>query len=213
MKTIYFIRHGESETNAGPVRVGDKANLTNKGIKQAKFMAKRCTSIPSDVIISSTQERARQTAEIINNTIKKPIEYSDLFVERRRPSEQTGIPKDSPESKEIDRLILENWTNKDYHYSDEENFEDLRGRAWKALKYLEDRPEENIIVVTHGFFLRIVISCMMMGKDIPVEDAEQFINKFMTENTGLTIIKYDSERKRTPWYLWTWNDHAHLGDA
>jgi hypothetical protein len=32
------------------------------------------------------------------------------------------------------------------------------------------------------------------------------------ENTGLSVIEYD-KKKKNPWWVWIWNDHAHLGDS
>jgi len=212
MKTVYFIRHGESETNAGTIRVGEKAGLTEKGKEQAEFIAGRCEKLTLDTVISSTLERARQTTEIVNKKIQKPVEFSDLFVERRRPSEQNGVAKDSPETVKAERAIWKNFCVPGWKYSDEENFEDLKDRAKKALALLEDRTEENILVITHGFFMRVVVAYATMGEDLTAEQCEQFINKFHTENTGLTVLKYDIKSRRTPWFLWIWNDHAHLAE-
>ncbi|PIR38945.1 MAG: hypothetical protein COV34_00070 [Candidatus Zambryskibacteria bacterium CG10_big_fil_rev_8_21_14_0_10_42_12] len=129
MKTVYFVRHGESETNAGPIRIGESVQLTEKGFRQAEFIAKRCTSIPCEILISSTLERAKQTAKIINKVINKPLDFSELLVERRRPKEQNGVAKDSPESIKAEDAYRKNFGVPGYRYSDEENFEDLRSRA------------------------------------------------------------------------------------
>ena len=80
------------------------------------------------------------------------------------------------------------------------------------MRFLENRPEENILVVTHGFFLRIIMAYVTFGSDVPAEAGELFVNKFHMANSGLTILKYDEQSKRTPWWLWTWNDHAHLAE-
>jgi len=210
MKTIYFVRHGESETNAGSVQLGTDSALTEKGEKQARFIAKRCADIPHDVLVSSTLKRAKDTAGFISEAIGATVEYSDLFVERRRPSEQIGLNKSESRWQEIEKNCRDNFAVSGYHYSDEENFEDLRDRAGAAWKYLEERDEENIIVVTHGMFLRIMAACAVIGFDVPVEIGEQFINKFHHANTGLTVFKYDESSRKTPWWLWVWNDHAHF---
>jgi bisphosphoglycerate-dependent phosphoglycerate mutase len=96
MKTIYFVRHGESETNAGDILLGPTAQLTEKGKEQAQFIAERCAKIFFEVIISSTYPRAKDTAQVILERNKTPIEYSDLFVERRQPTSIVGSKKTDP---------------------------------------------------------------------------------------------------------------------
>jgi len=212
MKTIYFVRHGESEVNASDVWIGDNTELTEKGIRQTEYIASRCKKLPIDVIISSTLKRAKETAEIIKNKISKPLEYSDLFVERKWPSEQVGFPKNHPKADEIKRIVWDNFSDPEFRYSDEENFNDLKERIRKALIFLENRPEENILVVTHGFVMRIIVAYVVMGEELTAIECDQFIDKFHTKNTGLTVMHYGKKIKRTQWYFSVWNDHAHLAD-
>lgn len=212
MKTIYFVRHGESETNTGNIWMGDDTGLTKKGVKQAEYIASRCEKLSIDVIVSSTLQRAKETAGIIKNKINKPLEYSDLFAERKWPSEQLGLPKNHPKSDEIKRIIWGNFSLPEFRYSDEENFIDLKERIKKALIFLENKPEENILIVTHGFVMRIILAYAVMGEELTAIECDQFIDKFHTKNTGLTIMYHGKTDKRTKWHLSVWNDHAHLAD-
>ena len=91
MKTIYLVRHGESEGNAGPLRLGHAGGLTERGREQAQILANRCSKLNVDLIVSSTLQRARETTEYILKKVIAPVEYSDLFIERRNPSEIMGI--------------------------------------------------------------------------------------------------------------------------
>ncbi|MDO8510498.1 MAG: histidine phosphatase family protein [bacterium] len=210
MKTIYFVRHGESEGNAGLVFQGPSSSLTEKGKEQAAFLAKRFTKLSVDVIIASTMKRAEETAVIINDVINKPIEFSGLFVERRRPSWHVGRAKDDPEVLEADKRIQENFGVEEFRLSDEENFEDLKERAEKSLKYLAHRKEDKILVVTHGLFLRIVMASIIFEKNLTGREAGEFIRAFHMKNTGITVVINDPEATKT-WWIRTWNDHAHLG--
>ena len=81
MKTIYFIRHGESEGNIGPLRQDGSSSLSERGRAQATFMAERCAKLPIDVLVASTMTRAQETALIIGERIGKEIISSPLFVE------------------------------------------------------------------------------------------------------------------------------------
>lgn len=56
-------------------------------------IATRCSNLSIESVLSSTLNRARQTAEIIGEHIDKKVQYSDLFIERRRPTEQIGLKR------------------------------------------------------------------------------------------------------------------------
>jgi probable phosphoglycerate mutase len=211
MKTVYFIRHGESEGNIGPVRQDGFSALSDKGREQAAFMAERCTKLPIDVLIASDMTRAQETAAIIGEKIGKEVISSDLFRERRRPSVQTGKPKEDEDALLIDKEIWNDFGTAGYRHSDEENFEDLRDRAEKALALIASRPEEHIAVVTHGFFMRIVMAYVVFREKLTGKECELFMRTFHMENTGLTVLRHNGENKEPPWFVWVWNDHAHLG--
>ena len=211
MKMVYFVRHGESEGNAGPIRQKADSLLTEKGKSQSAFVAERCSKLSIDTIVCSTMGRAKETAQVIVDKISKPVEYSDLFAERRRSSEVLGKPKDSPIALKVEKEIIEKFHIPGFRFSDEENFEDLKDRAKKALEYLAQRPEENILVVTHGFFMRIIMAHVVFGDKLTGEECNRFIRVFHMENTGITVLSYDEKWKDHPWWLWIWNDHAHLG--
>ena len=211
MKKIYFIRHGESQTNASRIYIGASSLLTKKGLEQAVLVAERCTKIKIDIVISSTFPRAKQTADVIAEKINKPIELSQLFGEKRRPSKQIGLAKDDAEPIRLEQLFIKNFPDPNFRNSDGENFTDLKKRALEALSFLAHRPEENILVVTHGFFMRMLLACAVIGEDLSGAECEKFVQKFHMENTSITVFGYDETKKKSPWWIWVWNDHAHLG--
>lgn len=211
MKTIYFVRHGESETNAGAINKGFHAQLTEKGRQQAHLIAERCARLPAQIIIASTMPRAADTASIIAARTSLLIDYSELFVERRRPSIQVGMQKESLEYEKINHLIYENFLHTGARYTDEENFEDLAERSSRALEYLLDRPESELLVATHGIFLRMLAARALLGEDLTGPLALKFMRTLRCKNTGLTIFKHGAEKAFAPWEIVTWNDHAHLG--
>ncbi len=211
MKKIYFVRHGQSEGNAGNIRQITETPLTELGVKQSEFIADRIRTLSIEKIISSTMFRAKQTTEIISKKVTAPIEYSDIFVERRRPSEQYGIPKDDPVALDIEQLIRDNFTtNVEYHYSDEENFLDLKERAEKILDFLSQVPEETVLVVTHGYILKTIIACAVFGKELTARECQRFLASFPMYNTGITVLSYKEDSTNNQWNIRTWNDVAHL---
>ncbi|MEI6864348.1 MAG: histidine phosphatase family protein [Candidatus Adlerbacteria bacterium] len=212
MKKIYFVRHGESETNAGGlIKPAHEIALTELGHTQAEYVAQRAGKLGADIIISSSLLRARQTAEHIADRTELPVETSDLLVERRYPSIGIGLTHSHPTVKEVVRILEINFGNEDATHSDEETFEEMKERALRSLEYLKNRSEENIIVVTHAIFLCILVGVVLFGPELTRREAGKIINGFKMKNTGITWIEYDEEREAAPWYIRTWNDHAHLG--
>jgi len=216
MKRVYFVRHGESETNVGDRHIGPTAALTEKGRKQASFMARRAHSLPIDIIIASTMTRAQETAGIIAAEIGIPIESSDLFVERIHPSAQRGRLKEDPDSKLYEKEFIERFADPAWRFDDAENFDDLHARAAQALQFLESRPEDHILVVSHGIFMSILVAEIIMGEKLTGSECIRIIRGFYMDNTGLTELEYDASpasRWPLPWRLRIWNDHSHLADS
>ena len=212
MKKVYFVRHGETEANADSVSHGPKELLNEKGRVQAKTVAQRFETIPVDVLISSPYPRALSTAQEIAQTTKKEIIQSDLFIERVFPSETVDKSYADPQSVLIKAQMAANVHDPKWHYSDEENFFDLQERAKKAIAFLEDRPEENIAVVSHGMFIRFMMATMLDPHMDPVL-FQKWNLFFKTINTGITYCRKDRDDSQyTGWRLLSWNDHAHLGE-
>ncbi|OGC80810.1 hypothetical protein A2943_02975 [Candidatus Adlerbacteria bacterium RIFCSPLOWO2_01_FULL_51_16] len=213
MKHIYFVRHGETETNAKKLHFSSPTDpLTQKGQEQARFMAERCSRLPLEALISSTFTRAKQTADAISQkTGLSPID-SDLFIECKFASKYWSKDRADVEALADLELIWKNWGVSDYRIADEENYEDIVERSDKALAFLVQRPEEHIGVVTHGLFLNNLIARALFGKSFTPEVSTTISISMETINTGLTIVRYDKDRVDRPWTLWVWNDHAHLAD-
>src|SRR3989344_1425307 len=150
MKKVYLVRHGESEANVGEHHGDASSPLSEKGKRQAEFIAERVSHLPVQCVIASTMVRAQQTAEAISAKVSLPIESSDLFVESRGPSEYLNAIYTDPAAIKAYLEMRENYGKPGWRYTDAENFEDHTIRAQAALKLLEGRTEEHILVVTHG---------------------------------------------------------------
>ena len=209
-KNIYFVRHGESEGNVSDIRLPETSPLTEQGRKQAEFVAERASKLPIDVMFSSTMVRAQETAKIISEKIGKGFESRDFFGERLVPSGHVGKHKDDLVVVGEIKKIRKNFGVPGFKHSDEESFEDLKNRAAKTINFLAGRTEENILVVTHGMILRVIISYIIFGGELTARECGKILGVFRTNNTGITLLKYD-ETRATPWKIWIWNDHAHLG--
>lgn len=149
MKNVYFLRHGQTSLNKKKVHQFPDTPLGEKGRAQAHSIAKKLKEVPIDVIIASPLARTKETTEIISKTVDAPVKYSDLFVELRRPTQLWGVPWLTIKSLWIMANLYFRVRDSDWHYSDEENLKEFHVRANEALQYISERPETNILIVTH----------------------------------------------------------------
>lgn len=213
-KHVYFIRHGESVANATGIRQGQETPLTDLGRKQAALIAKRLLGLGIERIVKSPSTRTRETSAVIEQELPGiPVTESSLFIERVNPSTMYGSHQSDPEMMRIWEEIEKNYHLPDWHHSDEENFEDLRNRAIRAIAFLETPPESRILVVTHGLFKKVIFAHVLLGGRL---DGRMFWECFVTAktvaNTGIMHLEYTENFHKTGmyWKFHSWNDHAHL---
>ena len=212
MKKVYFVRHGltgGNETNAYQLAT---IPLSEKGRAQAEFVASRFKKISLDIIIASNMARAAETAHIIADRTGCTVVLEPLFHEMLRPTVVRGKLQNDPEVMEVMKRVRANWRNEGVKHSDEENFIDLKNRAVKALDHIINRPEENILIITHGTFLKMMVAVMFAGVKLDPDLFKRIDTFFYPENTGITWCEYDNIYHPGRWQCITWNDHAHLGE-
>lgn len=207
-QVIYFVRHGETELNARGIRQGPDGPLSPKGIEQVKEVSKRFPKKRGrpKVIISSPFQRTKETAAIIAKELNMKVEYCDLLVERRNPSEIIGHSGEERETRSIVDKIDKSFHEDDLRYSDEENFTDLKARAKALLKYISRRRERQIIMVTHGIFLKMVASYIIEGDKLTASEYNKlsFLNPM--DNAGLTICTRQPRfLRKAKWEILVWN--------
>lgn len=211
-KIIYLVRHGQSEGNVSPVFQGHHSALTETGLQQAKQVAARAARLSFDTIVASPLKRAKQTADQIAAATDKPIIYSELFIEREKPSAIRDKNYQEPEVNRIWHEWSESLSTPKMRVGDGENFDDLLARATKALDFLYQQPADKILVVTHGYFLRSLVAMVVAGDALTPSYFKNFHRNVITENTGVTVLAYHDNFEAEPgWHLWVYNDHSHLG--
>jgi broad specificity phosphatase PhoE len=210
-KIIYFVRHGETVLNAQNIRQGSQGGLTELGRSQALETAKRFPKHKGrpQVIIASPFERTKETAEIIAKELNMKVKYSDLLVERRNPSEIIGKWGGDLEVRKIVDQMDKSYHADDLRISDEENFTDLKKRAKKLLGYISRRPEKRIIFVTHGIFLKMVVSYMTYGEKLTASQYNTLSYFNPVNNASMCICSYKHHWLRpNEWKVLVWNDLA-----
>ena len=83
-RPFYFLRHGETETNAAGLLTGSlDVELTPRGRLQAIAASEALAKEPITGIYASPMRRARETAEPIAARLKVPLHLLDDLAERR----------------------------------------------------------------------------------------------------------------------------------
>ncbi len=153
MKQLYFMRHGESEANARNICAGHTdVPLTVLGRKQAVRAGHHIkeSHIPIDLIISSPLQRALATAQEVARIIHYPCDaiiIHDDAIERFR-----GNLEGQPSEKQ-DGLSQEAFAQ--YGAESEEA---MIERSTRLLHFIQQRPEQSILLVSHNQFGRTFIA-------------------------------------------------------
>jgi len=205
---VYFVRHGESEGNKKGLHQGPEVPLSEEGIKQGQVLAERLKKYRINVIYSSSMIRAKQTAEIISNKLKIPIEFWENLTEIRNPSEIWGKPINDDRVTKIKKLAGKNFLKGNRRYSDEETFEELSQRGKNVLNHLlKDHKDQNILCVSHSAIIKMVVGIVILGENLTPAGYLDLREHMWLKNTGITVCEYTN---KWGWTLVTWNDTTHL---
>jgi probable phosphoglycerate mutase len=200
---LYFARHGETDSNLQKSVVSFNDRLTALGCKQAQELAERVSDNYIDVILASPHKRTKETAEIVAKKINLNIQEISLLGEKKWPSAIEGKPLMDPEvEKVLDLLKEKNNSDPGWHYSDEENFLDIKKRARLFVEYVSGRAEKNILAISHEYFIKAVIATMMFNDQLSYDIFRSFFHFASLANTSLTLCA----KEQTTWKLVTLND-------
>src|SRR4030067_539877 len=166
----YFVRHGESEAN--PQRVISNREspfgLTALGKKQANILADGLKEIPVTAIFSSPVRRARETADILSQSLRQPYQVTEALREY-----DCGILEDKSDDASwgLHREIHEDWTlNHNWQRKPEggESFLDIQNRFLpfiKSLTYDGLRTNHHVLCVGHGGLFQLMLPLVLTNID------------------------------------------------
>jgi broad specificity phosphatase PhoE len=203
---VYLIRHAESEFNARRIHQFSTTPLSARGVEQAGLLARRLAYLPVDVLLTSTHERARQTAAVVARAVEREVQATPLLVEVKRPSIIEGRGYDEPDVVAIKAALARAFGPGGWRHSDEETFDDLVARGRKCLGLLRSLDARLVVAITHGYFLTVLVALMLHGDELSPRDIVRLERHTRIANTGITRCDYGPD---DGWTLVTWNDHAH----
>jgi broad specificity phosphatase PhoE len=200
MHFIILLRHGESEGNqSGLIQGQSDYPLTSAGIEQVQQLASYWKSMEMhiDLIISSPLQRTSQTAEIIANFLKVPIEFDPAWKERNFGHLQGA------ELQEIDQRTppLDFFHPYEPIGGNGESQLDLYIRASQALQKIIRQPAGSYLVVSHGGILNkalyVIMGITPQGHyNSPI---------FHFGNTGYAQLRYNYSSRQ--WAVISLNSH------
>jgi len=199
-KTIYIVRHGETEFNRLGVVQGSgvDAHLNEYGKLQAAALFQCYQHVPFEIVLTSKLRRTHQTAM--------------PFIEQGKPWEQweelnemnwgiyEGRPS-SPSMHEAYKRVKAHWNAGDYDACLEgaESAAQLGERMGRFIDHLKQRTEKHILVCSHGRAMCAMV-CLLKGH--PLSE----MNNLKHDNTGLWVAQYDG----THFHFKLENDTRHL---
>ena len=214
---IYFIRHGESESNVVTgmaAGVNFDAPMTERGHRQARALGKRlgAEGVEFDRIYSSSMTRAVQTAQgmlegmgIPDTQFRRADEIIELQVPGWRGKRQVDVI--TPE------VALLQVTKGKWFVPPDGESERMVERRFS--NWIEDEVTNNpdfaklgrqtIAIVSHGLALKCLFHYILGYND-------RFIRQFVIDNTAISRFRFTS----TGWFLVSLNDASHtweLGDV
>lgn len=180
---IIFVRHGESEHNAG-ITLGENAVLTKKGREQAKALGNRLKKYNISTIYTSNLNRAKETGEIISKILKVPIK-ENLEELDEYPSEH-----------------LKSRLHYLFNIKTKRRFRGLRSFLKNIAK--ERNEDKTVLIVAHGITNRIIVGCLLK---IPFG---RHLLGFVQDNTCINIVLW--KEKFNNWSIQCLNDTKHLSE-
>ena len=161
MKTVYFVRHGESEANVDQIIAGGEfeSPLTARGKAQAKTAGKSLKDKKIDVIVSSPMERTRDTAEFI--ALEIGYDPEKIIIDEDFIEVHNGYYSGKSYALR-DQHIREGKLVRDIEHPD-----DVHKRVKRGLNRLEKLTGDSIVLVSHGATGRMVRA---IAEDIPHHD-------------------------------------------
>jgi len=199
MKEIWFIRHGESQANAGlATPLPETIALTERGIKQSKYIPAVFTETP-DLIITSPFLRTKQTAE---PTI---IKFPNTKVEEWNAQEfrYLSLTKYADTTTELRRPFIEEYWNRgeaDFYDGDgTESFAEFISRVSTLIRKVFETPQKTMAIFTHRQFVNATL--WLLINDFPkINNASMkryynFLSSVFVPNASIFKIYIDESSR------------------
>ncbi len=188
-KTLYIVRHGQTDLNKQGIVQGRGMNteLNSEGRKQAELFYTAYRHIPFDKIYVSELKRTQQSVQQFID-LGLPVEKLSGLDELAW-GKYEGQPS-TPETKSAFLKIMREWTsgNLDAKFEGGESPNEVKQRQEQALEVIMGHPEEkNVLICMHGRAMRLFL-CLLTGKSL------KHMDDFPHQNLVLYKVIFDGQR-------------------
>jgi len=183
MKTLYLVRHGETEWNHERRYLGHSDIPLNKTGKQmAEALSRRIEGFNVDLILASDLKRTFETASILNKVLKTNIKTEPRLREVFF-GDLEGVQ--SEEARRVYAEDLKKWTeDSEYPLPGGESLQDLSQRLMALLHEVKQMDSiDSVMLVTHSGVLRMIMRLLL---ELPVKGQWNFKFKL----TSLSEIRF-----------------------
>ncbi len=158
LTSIYFVRHGETHSNAhGLVQGQSDPSLTENGILQIKKVGNDLKNIKFDAFYTSPLKRATESAEILKKYIKINPSPNDNLKEQ-----SFGILEGKPKEILMEHFKNANWDKMTFKEkrnfkidSTAESDQDALDRLLDFINHIKTKhPGSTVLILTHGTVMR-----------------------------------------------------------
>ena len=196
MARAIFVRHGQSVSNADPesaslpTHVGDR--LTDLGREQARRVAEHLPIYNGTHLIHSNMQRARETAEVINEKLGLPMRELDYIHELRESDDYQDL---APEEQKLHRWsvrMVETADDPDARPGGAESFSDMVGRVTRFKTELDQLADQGQtpVVVTHGLFMRFFLAHSIYGEEFAPRHAPR-LWQMRSLNCSISVFEHN----------------------
>ncbi len=187
MKSVYLLRHAQSEYNEKGIFQGRlDSDLTPLGFVQARLTALELEDKGIEVIYSSPQRRAYKTALTVGDVLGLEV-IVDERIREMSFGEYEG--KHFWSLVEQEGALMRAWMSNPLKnpLPTQESMESFEKRVKSFLEDLTNSPHTSVLVVAHGGTLHAMV-CLALGLGL-----ENLWNIHM-DNTGISLLTYNSGR-------------------
>ncbi|MCA1054433.1 histidine phosphatase family protein [Rossellomorea aquimaris] len=188
MAHICIVRHGQTDWNLkGKLQGQTDIPLNETGRKQAGECREFLKDMDWDVVVTTSLKRAKETAEIINESLGLPLLEMDQFKERSF-GEGEGMTREAREEK-----------YPGFQFPGMETREELHDRIEDGLQQiLKQFPGKKVLLVSHGAVIHAMINRYHVDGDK--------LEEFRLFNGCLTNLSFEDEG----WNVHDYNVTDHL---
>jgi broad specificity phosphatase PhoE len=207
MKTLYLVRHGETDHNLSGLAMGHvDSPLNERGHRQARQTADWLRRHPVARIVSSDLSRARDTAAPLAASLGLAVEADPRL---RELSFGIFEGRSVADCEQTHPAIVARWRSGDFDFAppDGETRRALMTRTRAVLDEMLAAPEEHIALFTHGGTLN-ALHTHLVEDGHPEPPRERIHRAFRFHNGSVSMAVHAADH----WRFLVVNSTFHLED-